>query len=152
MPNIKKNKIGDLAPCRECDKPFLIKKSHFKYGNYICGKCDYERTKKWVGENRDKKRLWNNLYSKRNPEKIKESTKRYRLNHPIKRKAHMLVQTAIRNGSLKRQGCSICGIKAHAHHEDYSKPLDILWLCHKHHMEHHHKMIQEDIDHAEKSK
>lgn len=33
---------------------------------------------------------------------------------------------------------TICGNdNAEAHHEDYSKQLDVLWLCHKCHMRHH---------------
>lgn len=48
------------------------------------------------------------------------------------------VRIALDNGSLKRQSCTKCGIaKAEAHHPDYSKPLEVLWLCRKHHVEHH---------------
>lgn len=52
-------------------------------------------------------------------------------------KAHSLVAAAIRNGVLVPQPCRICGKKAIAHHEDYSKPLEVDWLCHKHHRERH---------------
>lgn len=45
------------------------------------------------------------------------------------------VRTAIRNGSIKRKPCQVCGERAEAHHEDYRKPLKIIWLCHKHNME-----------------
>jgi hypothetical protein len=35
--------------------------------------------------------------------------------------------------------CSICGEQKtiHAHHDDYTKPLDVIWLCRKHHQERH---------------
>lgn len=42
-------------------------------------------------------------------------------------------------GTLKRQPCEVCGRKGEAHHEDYKKPLEIIWLCHKHHGEKHRK-------------
>ena len=34
--------------------------------------------------------------------------------------------------------CEICGsLTTHRHHEDYSKPLDIRWLCSRHHAARH---------------
>jgi len=40
--------------------------------------------------------------------------------------------------SLERQPCEVCGAqKAQAHHDDYSKPLDVRWLCTTHHAEWH---------------
>lgn len=39
---------------------------------------------------------------------------------------------------LTRQPCEVCGSeKAQAHHDDYSKPLDVRWLCTTHHAEWH---------------
>jgi hypothetical protein len=41
---------------------------------------------------------------------------------------------AIKTGKLIRQPCQACGNEqSEAHHEDYSKPLDVKWLCRKHH-------------------
>ena len=41
-----------------------------------------------------------------------------------------MVMQAVLDGTLIRQPCSRCGtVKAVAHHEDYSKPLDVIWLC-----------------------
>jgi hypothetical protein len=58
----------------------------------------------------------------------------------IKAKAHNLIHKAIKNNTLVKQPCSICGNKdSEAHHEDYSKPLDVIWLCRKHHLERHPK-------------
>lgn len=54
-----------------------------------------------------------------------------------KKKARHIVYVALRNGSLKRQKCFCGESNAHAHHKDYSKPLDIVWLCRKHHLEAH---------------
>jgi hypothetical protein len=49
---------------------------------------------------------------------------------------------AIRNGKLKRQPCEVCGTteRIEAHHDDYSKPLEVRWLCTTHHAEHHSKL------------
>lgn len=52
--------------------------------------------------------------------------------------ARRLVQAAIYHGALKRLPCIVCGsLRAHGHHPDYSKPLEVVWLCiHCHNREH----------------
>jgi len=41
----------------------------------------------------------------------------------------------MRAGQLKRQPCIICGAEqVDAHHVDYLKPLEVVWLCRKHHL------------------
>jgi hypothetical protein len=64
-------------------------------------------------------------WRKENPDKVREQVQRY----PEKRRARAIVARAIRDGKLKKGICA-CGSKmVHAHHEDYSKPLDVEWLC-----------------------
>lgn len=46
---------------------------------------------------------------------------------------------ALRAGKIERQGCKVCGEPAHMHHEDYTKPLEVVWLCRQHHEDEHHK-------------
>ena|ERR1035437_2491923 len=44
------------------------------------------------------------------------------------------VYEALRDGRLVRQPCETCGrTPAQAHHDDYSRPLDVRWLCGSHH-------------------
>lgn len=59
---------------------------------------------------------------------------------PLVRWAHWTVHNAIRDGRLVRQPCEVCGAeKTDAHHDDYSQPLAVRWLCRKHHGERHRK-------------
>jgi len=53
--------------------------------------------------------------------------------------ARCRVQYAIRSGKVVRKPCEILGCtdRAEAHHDDYSKPYDVGWLCKYHHTEHH---------------
>ena len=52
-----------------------------------------------------------------------------------KLKAQSLVRTAIQTKKLKRGCCEVCGsFRVDAHHDDYSKPLVVRWLCRRHHM------------------
>ena len=47
----------------------------------------------------------------------------------------------LRTGQLTPQPCEVCGAsKARAHHDDYSKPEDIRWLCQKDHIARHKEL------------
>jgi hypothetical protein len=63
---------------------------------------------------------------------------KYIAENPDKRASHIAVGNAVRSGKLIKQPCEICGTdKVHAHHDDYSKPLQVRWLCPSHHFVHH---------------
>lgn len=86
-------------------------------------------------------------YRKANREKASGWTSAYRKRYPEKHRAHLLVQYALRDGEISRQPCEVCGIeKAEAHHDDYNKPLEVRWLCHKHHMEIHTRVVDNNIN------
>ena len=56
----------------------------------------------------------------------------------------------LRRGLITRQPCVECGSNdSQMHHEDYSKPLIVIWLCRPHHLdrhvERHYKSSQPDI-------
>ena len=66
--------------------------------------------------------------------------KNYRLKNKIKLFAHQMVYKAVQSGVLIKGCCVVCGNQStHGHHEDYNKPLDVVWLCALHHREHHSK-------------
>ena len=66
------------------------------------------------------------------------STTKWNHSNKIKRKAHRLVKQAIKSGDLIRCPCEVCNaVKTEAHHEDYSKPLEVNWLCRNHHRARH---------------
>ena len=56
-----------------------------------------------------------------------------------KERIHKLVYRAILKGELSRpERCEACDAPAaHAHHPDYSEPLNVIWLCPLHHTEQH---------------
>lgn len=59
----------------------------------------------------------------------------------VKTRAHAKVKKAIESGELTREPCCICGDpKTEGHHDDYSKPLNVRWLCKKHHDEVHREL------------
>ena len=69
---------------------------------------------------------------KRGNRQDKSYLSKYRERYLNKYKAHTMVGNAIRDGRLERKSeCEICSsdFGIHAHHDDYSKPLDVRWLC-----------------------
>lgn len=64
--------------------------------------------------------------------------KRRHLLHPQKYLAMRLVAAEIAAGRMVRLPCEECGLEpGEAHHDDYSRPLDVRFLCFEHHREHH---------------
>lgn len=52
-------------------------------------------------------------------------------------KVYLTVHKALRDGNLKKEKCIVCPARGHyvlAHHEDYNRPLDVVWICGLHHM------------------
>lgn len=65
---------------------------------------------------------------------------RFRLRFPEKRRAQQMVADLIRSGRMIRPDtCSACAspCKPHAHHDDYTQPLVVRWLCGVCHRAHH---------------
>ena len=71
---------------------------------------------------------------------ISKNSYRYKLRmkekYPEKYKCRSICRQAIRSGKLERKSCEVCGDqKSEAHHEDYTKPFTVIWLCRFHHQE-----------------
>lgn len=69
--------------------------------------------------------------------RLTANTKRWREENPEKWEAQKKVAYAIKTGKLVKQPCEKCNTnhRVHAHHDDYSKPLAVRWLCPLHHSE-----------------
>ena len=94
-----------------------------------------------------KKRLANRAYMRRNRERnlvnvrAQECLASRKRPRTVGRRARYLLNLAVRRGDIvKPDNCSCCGrddLILHGHHEDYSKPLDVTWLCSECHGERH---------------
>jgi hypothetical protein len=124
----------------------------------------------WYFKNKEKQLKRNKEYVKKNKDKINQKRKLYpsykkrygirkydlnRKQYPrkhiykplsdiekYKQSARRKVRHAINTGKLKVLLCIKCGNKAEAHHADYEKPLDVIWLCPLHHRELHRQQKQ----------
>lgn len=71
--------------------------------------------------------------------KVLEYQRTRRARDPEKNRARQLVNDAVRSGKVTKTACEMCSNpKVQAHHTDYSKPLDVQWLCFRCHRVHGH--------------
>lgn len=105
------------------------------YSNCYCTECASNWRKKYFIRNPEKK-----IIQDKAEEKRKNSSK-----HTFKILARQFLYNAIRRKAISKSPCEICGkIKVQAHHDDYTKPLEVRWLCSIHHGEHHRKVKQQN--------
>ena len=127
-----------LKICSRCGSENDFPENHPKKRNYWCNPCRSKASVGYGKKNIERRRRGNNAYHARISDQRAWRTALWRSNHPEKFKAHIAVQSACRSGKLKKQNCLICGIgNTHAHHDNYAVPLNVVWLCHVHHMERH---------------
>lgn len=111
----------------------------------ICNVCKQEKDFSFFHLDKSKKDGFFSICKicKKEKDKIYQQNKKdtnktqWRINFPERKKAHLRVYQALKKGTLSKQPCFICGEKAEAHHCDYSRPLDVVWLCSPHHRQAH---------------
>ena len=104
-----------------------------------CKECTQAYSKAFRAANQEKLREYEAKRG-RTPERkawVKAAFKKVIQRVPGKVAARHAVNNAIRDGRLVPQPCFVCGKKAEAHHADYSRPLDVTWLCFEHHRQLH---------------
>jgi hypothetical protein len=124
--------------CNTCGETKSI--DDFYNGHGACKPCVRARTHNYYVKNADKKISYQQAYNKSDNGKAARQRQqvRQRKDHPERSRAYSAVQRALKTGRLIKKQCEICGNKdSHAHHEDYTKPLDVIWLCREHHQKHH---------------
>ena len=138
--------------CFKCKsvKPILDFYKHPKMADGHVNKCK-ECNKNDVTKNRNDNLEVVRAYDRergKNPDRIKantEVTRIWRAEDTRRQKAHNLVGKAIRSGKLVRESCCWCGeSKTVAHHEDYDKPLDVMWLCQPCHKQRHKEILKKE--------
>jgi len=116
---------GHLGKCKECTKQDVSNRYYSANGRPKV--LEYEKAR---------------FQSPERKAKLLKYQKDMRLRSPEKYKARTMLRNAIRDRRIIRMPCIICGdAKSQAHHHDYSKPLDVTWLCFRHHREIGHNQI-----------
>jgi len=114
------------------------------YSKAYCIECLSKRAKErkiWMDYTDEQKERRNALQNARYIKKRPESFGIYYRSdeHRFKHQVRALTRSYVRAGKLIKMPCEKCGTKKNveAHHDDYTKPMDIRWLCRLHHREHH---------------
>ena len=141
----------DGKKCFKCGikKPLRLFYRHPMMGDGHLGKCK-SCAKKDVRANRAANlayyREYDRLRYQPKPRRKGEgrtiTLARWRNKNRDKVSAHNKVARAVRAGKLKKLPCVVCGnSRSHGHHDDYTKPLEVRWLCAAHHREVHDKQF-----------
>ncbi len=134
---------SNKSRCKECVKARVRRNRADKIDYYRA----YDRARAWLPE----RVLARQKYAKRrqaDPELRAVDRQRaedWSKRHPLKRRAHVITGNAIRDGRLVQEPCERCGAEENidAHHEDYTKPLDVTWLCRTCHGIRHREINEE---------
>lgn len=121
-----KRKAATVRVCKDCERS--SEDVSFSGANTRCNACSHKRyytpkqraPKKTEGELREVRAKAHKAYQARNLDKVSAQKK---LRYAIK-KGHIIRPSTCQFG---------CPTKPEAHHSDYNRPLDVMWLCPEHH-------------------
>jgi len=125
--------------CSQCNKKKNLNEFYnFKSGKDgkfpICKECERIRASIRYYKNREKRTALMKERYLTHKDEVYKTSKLLKQKYPLKAKARTSVSNAIYTGKLKKGVCYVCSdTKVHGHHNDYSKPLDVIWACPKHH-------------------
>ena len=139
------------------DSEFTKDRSRKDGLNYICKICQSKKDKRYRENYKEEIRIRHEKYRETNKMKIKVQGEKYYENnkkrimayhkkyyweHLKESRARGKFQHYIKKGAIIRQSCEICSEpKSEGHHPSYDKPLDVIWLCRKHHKREHSNVI-----------
>lgn len=132
-----------MPVCRKCkkDKP----EDQFNFFNKekgtrqtMCRECFSEYNRERYRSNPEKYKADVKKYREENTEACFETRLKVWKKNKTLYNARKLTEAALASGKIKRpETCQVCGKapekRIEAHHENYDKPLDIIWCCTKCH-------------------
>ncbi len=137
--------------CFRCHQDKLISEfyrhSQMKDGHLNkCKECTKNDANKHRSENIEKIREYDRERGKQE-HRIANSTRSsaaWRSADKRRASCHNKVRWALQSGTLQKLPCERCkNPKSLAHHEDYGKPLDVIWLCQPCHKQRHKEIDSE---------
>ncbi len=144
-----------MKPCRVCHKEFAATTYQIRKSDWICLPCRRVNEVRWRAKRKQQgnpvqstkmPREWHRQYEQtyyadtENKKRMAANMRRYAkdLRLQQRHKARWITNKAIKSGILIKMPCVSCGeYKSEAHHPDYSKPLEVVWLCRPCHNKEH---------------
>ena len=126
---------GFLSSCKECKRAYA-RANRAKRVDYY---RQFDRDRHANNQSRrDYDHAQSRQWRKDNPKRHAQLTAEWRLRNPEKYQAHIILNNAKNSGKISPMSCAHCdNPKTDAHHHDYSRPLDVTWLCHRCHAQRH---------------
>lgn len=95
-----------------------------------CKTCQLDANRQWAMRHPSVRRA---ALKRRYEREVEQGRRESKIATREKQNAHNAVYRAIKKGRMSRPSdCPECGgseFPIHAHHADYSKPLDVQWVC-----------------------
>lgn len=111
--------------CRQCNREAVVRYKQRHTERVAKARAEYARTE----QGRERNRRW----ARAHRDEVIAAQRAQRELEPEKHRAWEAVGRAVRTGRLARpDACERCGANEftpHAHHRDYAKPLNVVWLC-----------------------
>jgi hypothetical protein len=124
---------GHLNKCKNCTRSDTRSRELQKLKDPKWVELELERHRKKAAKYRASGTAW--VPTKKQKKAI---SLRYKEKYPQKNYARIALNNAVRDGKVIKQPCEICGsTDSEGHHDDYMRPLNVRWLCPKHHAERH---------------
>lgn len=128
--------MNKTCSCCGAEKPlnmFQVRKASKDGYTASCKACLKERDR--IRDQKPERKASKERYVKGKGKDVANACKkRWQEKNPKKRAVHVLVGNGIRDGHIIKDVCQVCESKdVQAHHVDYDKPFEIMWLCPTHH-------------------
>ena len=110
-----------------------------------CRECNNKGVRKHRTDNPELKAIADKKYYEKNKKEILKNQKAY-ASQPLVRAKHNVrgaTYRAVQKGELTKSMCGCGEPSVEAHHPDYTKPLEVVWMCVKCHHKLHKMNLRE---------
>lgn len=128
------------SSCKKCNNDYALNRRKTPVGLEKLRATALKSMNKNIDKCRERCRLYKKTDRGR---KINEKhVKAWHAANRYKSNAQQKLRRAVKAGKIKKESCGRCRstINIHGHHEDYSRPLNVVWLCPIHHRERHKEL------------
>ena len=126
---------GHLGKCKGCTRVDTKKNRMGRLEYYLA----YDRARANMPDRVTARKSYSMTSAGRESHRRAHRKQRNKPGWKLKSKAYNMVKRSVDSGNMARLPCEVCGSinNIQGHHDDYDKPLSVIWLCSQHHAERH---------------